>query len=336
MPFKLTTRRAAWLALVLSSCAIAGAPASAQDAQGCQDSAGFKRFEGSRLVLCDNRKFDNYELATGKVIDNEDFSKKIFETKTDLSGKVEKNLYLVPKGPSEAEVFANYADMLSAQGFTPLFKASGEDAGHGVDFVMAKSFKNMDALMSFHEEGQQFGTFVKKAEGADTYVTLFVQMGDPNASSTIAIGEGDVLARADVIYTGKMKDQMVLVKASDMKKAIDETGRISLYGILFDFNKSEIKPESRSALDEIGKYLKDDPDRKLRIVGHTDGVGGADFNMKLSQARATAVVNDLIATYGIAKPRLASQGAGMTAPIASNDTDEGRAKNRRVELVAVK
>jgi len=336
MPFKFATRLTGWLAVIMTWCAIAGTSASADDAKGCQDTAGFKRFEGSRLVLCDNRKFDKYELATGKAIDNEDYSKKIFEAKIDLSGKVEKNLYLVPRGPSEAEVFANYADMLAAQGFTPLFKAGGEEAGRGLDFILGKTFKNIDALMGFHEEGQQFGTFAKKADGLETYVTLFVVMGEPKSSSIVDVEEGEVLARVDVIYAGKMADQMVLVKASDMKKAIDETGRINLYGILFDFNKSDIKPESRAALDEIGKYLKEDPERKLRIVGHTDGVGGADFNVKLSQARATAVVSDLVATYGIAKGRLASQGAGMAAPIASNDTDEGRAKNRRVELVAIK
>lgn len=105
---------------------------------------------------------------------------------------------------------------------------------------------------------------------------------------------------------------------------------------MFDFNKSDIKPESRSALDEIGKYLKENPERKLRVVGHTDGVGGADSNLKLSQARANAVVKELVAKYADGATRLKAEGAGMSAPIASNDTEEGRAKNRRVELVAIK
>lgn len=108
---------------------------------------------------------------------------------------------------------------------------------------------------------------------------------------------------------------------------------MTLYGILFDFNKSDIKPQSKPALDEIARYLAADPARRLHVVGHTDGVGGFDFNIKLSQARADAVVAELVRSYGIAAGRLKGNGVGMLAPIASNATDEGRAQNRRVELV---
>jgi outer membrane protein OmpA-like peptidoglycan-associated protein len=128
---------------------------------------------------------------------------------------------------------------------------------------------------------------------------------------------------------------MVIVKAREMQQALASTGHINLYGILFDFNKFDVRPDSRPALDEISAFLKSNPDRKLKIVGHTDNVGGAEFNLQLSRARAAAVVNELTAKYGIDAGRLKAEGAGLTRPIATNDTDEGRARNRRVELIAL-
>jgi len=94
-----------------------------------------------------------------------------------------------------------------------------------------------------------------------------------------------------------------------------------------------IKPESEPALAEMAKLLKDNPSLNVFIVGHTDNTGTFEHNMKLSLDRATAVVNALVSGHGIAAARLKAVGDGPTAPVASNDTDEGRAKNRRVELV---
>ena len=85
--------------------------------------------------------------------------------------------------------------------------------------------------------------------------------------------------------------------------------------------------------EEIAKLLKQTPSLKLRVVGHTDGTGALDANMKLSQARGEAVVQALVGQYGIATSRLKGYGVGPLAPVASNATEEGRGKNRRVELV---
>jgi OmpA-OmpF porin, OOP family len=102
---------------------------------------------------------------------------------------------------------------------------------------------------------------------------------------------------------------------------------------LFDTGKSVLKPESAPALLEVKKLLEADPSLKLWVVGHTDSVGAIDGNMKLAQARAEAVVTALTATHGIAPARIKGYGVGPLAPVATNDTDEGRAKNRRVDLV---
>ncbi len=127
--------------------------------------------------------------------------------------------------------------------------------------------------------------------------------------------------------------QEVVADAKFMSDGISSTGHVAIYGIYFDFNKSDVKPESDAALQEINKLLSGNPNLKVFIVGHTDNVGGVDYNMKLSQARADAVVKVLTTKYKVSPQRLKAYGVGQMAPVAPNKTEEGRAKNRRVELV---
>lgn len=128
-------------------------------------------------------------------------------------------------------------------------------------------------------------------------------------------------------------EQEIVADANFMAEGINTTGHVAVYGIYFDFNKADIKPESEPAFKEITKLLQQNPKLKLYVVGHTDNVGGFDYNMKLSQQRAEAVVRELATKYKILPDRLKAVGVGPLAPVASNDTEEGKAKNRRVELV---
>jgi len=136
----------------------------------------------------------------------------------------------------------------------------------------------------------------------------------------------------DIIEKEAM-NQDVVADASSMAKAIRETGKVALYGIYFDTGKSTLKPESTPALNEISKLLKADTALKLYVVGHTDNTGAFDANMKLSMDRASAVINALVTQYAVNAARLKACGDGPTAPVATNDTEEGKALNRRVELV---
>jgi outer membrane protein OmpA-like peptidoglycan-associated protein len=127
--------------------------------------------------------------------------------------------------------------------------------------------------------------------------------------------------------------QEIVADAQAFSNDLKDTGHTAVYGIYFDTGQSVIKPESEAALAEIAKLIKGNADLKLNVVGHTDNVGGIDSNMRLSQARANAVVQALVGKYGIAAIRLKTYGVGSLAPVASNDTEEGKARNRRVELV---
>jgi outer membrane protein OmpA-like peptidoglycan-associated protein len=119
--------------------------------------------------------------------------------------------------------------------------------------------------------------------------------------------------------------------AESLKSQLDQTGRAVLY-INFDFDKSTLRPDAKPIVAQVVKLMTDDPSLTLTINGHTDNVGQHDYNVKLSQTRAAAVVSALIAAH-IAPDRLSSGGFGPDQPIDDNDTDKGRAKNRRVELV---
>jgi len=128
-------------------------------------------------------------------------------------------------------------------------------------------------------------------------------------------------------------EQDIVVNANSMMSGINSEGRIALYGIYFDFDKSEVKSESNPTLQEIAKLLTENKNLKLYVVGHTDNVGDLSYNMKLSESRADAVVKNLVSNYKIDKSRLTPAGVGPLCPVTSNDTEEGKAKNRRVELV---
>jgi OmpA-OmpF porin, OOP family len=129
-------------------------------------------------------------------------------------------------------------------------------------------------------------------------------------------------------------NQAVVANAESLAGSINDTGKAAVYGIYFDTGKTEIKPESEPDLGEIVNLLKANSKLKLYVVGHTDNAGAFDCNLKLSDSRAAAVVKTLVNKYSIPASRLTPFGAGPTAPVASNRSEEGRAKNRRVELVA--
>jgi OmpA-OmpF porin, OOP family len=136
-----------------------------------------------------------------------------------------------------------------------------------------------------------------------------------------------------IIVEKQAMAQEIVANADVFANDLKSTGHSAVYGIYFDTGKSEVKPESEQAIAEIAKLLKNDAGLKVFVVGHTDAVGSVDSNLKLSMDRADAVVQALIRNHGIAATRLRAYGSGPFAPVASNDTEEGKAKNRRVELV---
>lgn len=128
-------------------------------------------------------------------------------------------------------------------------------------------------------------------------------------------------------------EQGVVVSADQIRKSLAETGKVVFYGIYFDTDKAVVKPESEPTLAEMARFLKANAQAKVFIVGHTDMQGSVERNQKLSRERAAAVIKALAGSHGIAADRMAPEGVGPLAPVAANDAEAGRAKNRRVEMV---
>jgi outer membrane protein OmpA-like peptidoglycan-associated protein len=134
------------------------------------------------------------------------------------------------------------------------------------------------------------------------------------------------------IVESQTMQQEVVADATAMRNDLAETGKTIIQGIYFDTGSSTIKPESEPALVEMVKLFNGSPTLKVYVVGHTDNVGSLESNVKLSSDRAASVVKAITAR-GVAASRLKSAGVGPYSPVASNDTDGGKAKNRRVEFV---
>ncbi len=164
------------------------------------------------------------------------------------------------------------------------------------------------------------------------YTTMKLARDKKEIWVKIAIGDSGNIYHLDIIEKAGM-EQDVTANADVWKNDINSTGHAAIYGIYFDTDKSVVKPESEAALKEIAVLLKNNPSLNVWLVGHTDSKGDFKHNMTLSEARAKAVMAELTGKYSVSAARILAIGAGPIAPVASNDTEDGRAKNRRVELV---
>ncbi|MFL5423037.1 MAG: OmpA family protein, partial [Myxococcales bacterium] len=147
-------------------------------------------------------------------------------------------------------------------------------------------------------------------------------------------GKGGDSANLAVVEAQEM-EQKVALDSSSMQAEIEKTGHVALHGINFETGKASITPDSATTLQQIADLLSRNDAWKLRIEGHTDDVGKVGENLVLSRKRAEAVRDWLVANAKIAAARLDTKGFGDSKPVAANDSDDGRAKNRRVELVKI-
>lgn len=190
--------------------------------------------------------------------------------------------------------------------------------------------------MSMTQVARNYEEAIKKLGGKILYKDA--RIVDGRITKNGAVTSVEVSAFNDgrdyelVIVESKPMEKEVTVNADAFSASIASTGKAAVYGIYFDTGKSIVKPESDPTIGEIAKLLKQSPKLRLYVVGHTDNVGTLESNLKLSSDRAAAVVKALVGR-GIDAARLKPAGVGPYSPDTSNKTEEGRAKNRRVELV---
>jgi len=189
----------------------------------------------------------------------------------------------------------------------------------------------LEVIRNYENAIRKAGGTVLYTQGSDFTFGKIVQEGKEVWVRVRAWNDGQGIELH--IVERQAMEQTIEANAATWLSDITSTGRAAVYGITFDTDKAVIKPESEPVLAEMAKLLKDNPSLNVFIVGHTDSTGSYEHNLKLSQERAAAVVNALVSGHGIAAARMTSVGVGPVAPVAPNDTEDGRAKNRRVELV---
>lgn len=322
--------------LVLAICWLSAQISFAADLPGSKDPLGIKRYEGSAIVRYEAKRYDELVVPLGKMR-KFDFSSKVgeFEKSEIAAGAVTRVTYhLADPTRSSLEVFRNYERLFVESGWEIAWQGKGKSELGSSFASLYQSLRDNDQLLAYSDSDEYFLVARKSTEGLSAL--LFVTKYEYGLTRGIKVTKGDPLIQLDVVQSKAMEQKMIIVPASEMAKAIDDGGRVALYGITFDTNKTEIKPESESTLLEIAKLLREKSALKLLVAGHTDNVGDFEFNRDLSQRRAVSVVEYLKTKHGVDTARLFPFGVSFASPVASNASEEGRAKNRRVELVEIK
>ncbi|MDZ7848556.1 MAG: OmpA family protein [Owenweeksia sp.] len=305
------------------------------DIEGSEDHPLISRYPGSYIASYELEKYREYQLATGPVT-----GYRYIEEKQTIAGQLTRITYYLEKGADQlsiGEVYQDYLEAFEKENIAILGKGLqsqrnvSSTVGGGTWIGVAlkpNAFTSKSAANNlFAGTSTSGGTFSIIGEvargGKSTYLALY---GERHSDKL-------VVCHLDIMETKAAETGKVTANADYIRKEIEDKGSVSIYGITFDFDKSSIKPESKLALDEMAKYLKDNPGISLYIVGHTDMKGSYEYNLKLSRDRARAVVEKLIKDYGIASDRLTPDGVAFLSPKATNQTEDGRALNRRTELV---
>ena len=313
--------------------------AGAQDISGGKDHPAVKRFGGSVLVGYEVRNFDavEFQTSTFKEFDLDASTRRYVQPPLQLEGKLTRLWYEAAGETRSLELYRNYVNELTTSGFKALYDSTKDPAaGKWTNFMVPFSSSKKDFIKNNRSEYVMYaaetnslrtGTFQK-----DNVTVRLVSIDWSKADQTYKSRQGAYIA-VDILETKAMQQNMVVVSASEIGKAITTTGKVAIYGIYFDTGKADVKPESRPSLDQIAAFLKAEPGVKLHVVGHTDSVGSFDSKMALSKRRADAVISVLVKDYGVAPSRMVGNGVASLAPVASNGSEDGRTKNRRVELV---
>lgn len=303
----------------------------AQDVPGSKDHPLITRYPGSVIKWYDVSNFKPYHIATGPVT-----GYRHIDDWVKVEGKVTRIYYELQGQRTMSEVYKNYLSAVKNGGFEVISqgvfqernvkKEIGGSSWLLVQYNMNPAPTNSDVkLLQGSSDTGGGGYLAGKLKTADG--TVYVSIGGHQYKGDL------VVFLVDIIEVDEMEDGLISVDATAMGNALDREGKVAIYDIKFDYDKTEFLPASKPVIAEIAKLLKERPDLKLYVVGHTDMKGGLDYNLRLSDSRAASVVNSLVNEHGIAASRLLAKGVGPLAPLGSNDTDKGRARNRRVELV---
>lgn len=298
---------------VVDARAAAGAGASAAaGGSATGDHPLIARYTGSVLRERKDEAFTDYLRIIG-------FARGELRTEA-REGRLTRIRYSNPSGRATLEIIRNYRDALVARGLRVDWECANRGAcGSTARYGEGRGWNGINGLNPGIGNDVRYFTGHMNAQGGGKIY--------------VAIAVSPAYTDLHVLEAAGMDGDMVEVSADALAAGLEAEGKVTLQGIYFDTGKDTLKAESDAALHQVAALLRTQPKLKLLVVGHTDNQGSASANMSLSQQRARRVREALVQRHGIAAARLTAQGAGSLSPVASNATEDGRAQNRRVELV---
>jgi OmpA-OmpF porin, OOP family len=319
-----------FLVLVLAVSLASGTSHAARnmsDQVGAKDHPLIGRFAGSTLFRFGELNFEQVEIGVGA-------GKRIT-----IEGRVQNYMYYGPSDRTDLEIYRNFKEAVERGGFKVVFACEKQESCKATDRSEhakkwtrdSKSFiGGYSSVAAMGPEGRDPRYLVAKLERPEGAITAVLTTTSETSSSS-AGGKAHFLQVIEekAVSTG----QMTVSNAEELRSKLQNDGKVAVYGVQFATGKSEVLPESKPQLTEMAKYLQGDPNLRVFVIGHTDSQGALEANLTLSQQRAEAVVKALVVEFKIDAKRLIAKGIASFSPVTTNSTDNGRAKNRRVELV---
>lgn len=304
----------------------------AQDIDGIVEHDLISRYPGQDIRWQHIENYMPYRVPVGPVTGYRTIGDWI-----DIQGRVTRTFYRYEGSDrSFSELYLNYLEALQAENFE--FLAQGISPDRRGSEVGSRTWSEVLYIANPATKPGEVGTMfsgTSSSGGAGAIVarkdraagTVYVVLNTEQHSSNY------VGALIDIIEVEEAETGLVAVDAEAIGADIEEFGRVVLDGLYFDFDQATLQPESGSALQAMADYLAENTDKQFYVVGHTDSVGTFAYNQGLSADRARTVVETLIADYGVAADILEPHGIGPLVPVFSNESEAGRDRNRRVELV---
>ena len=284
---------------------------------GHSDSGLFEtHFPGSTVLAKNEIDYDAVSFYTGK------FASKFEAGETlELEGRVRNTMYQADENRSVLEVFRAYETGLASLGYETLYRCAGLNACGGSIGYALNRYGNTGGGMPLSDDFRYLVVERTTELGREVGHVLVMKTKRP------------VQIFVEAVQTEAEATELAILSADEIAAAIANRGTAAIYGLEFALDSAELLPESTAVLEQMAGYLKQAGDAQVLLVGHTDNQGTLDYNRNLSRQRAEAVRSALIDEFGIASNRLEAHGVGYLAPVAPNSSADGRARNRRVEMM---
>lgn len=325
---------------LLSLCLCATiANAQTKDKKGSSDHPLIERFPDTYIQNYKRTDFARLNLPKGPITREhyDEQGRTAMPPVQTVEGELTQILYKANSLETSAlRIFRSFETAFEKSGFTPLFTCES-DKECGRKFIVQTfwygdnsrkgAFLGLDAPNLHKNFEYFFWSGFAKSGNQDYAVTLLVSkriIGNFAANVALEIAEIEPL---------ELEDVAINLSVDSIETSIEATGSAVLDGIFFEFNEATLTDESKDSIKVIAEYLTQYPKENYYVVGHTDNVGEFSYNMQFSKERAASVIGELVNKGSIDPKRLLGAGAGPISPVSSNQTDEGRALNRRVELV---